>query len=87
LGCDAVVAIGAVVKGDTDHYEIVVQQSASGVSRVSLDTGVPVTNAILAVHQYSHAVDRSGPGNDNKGVEGAESAVNIATALRALGES
>jgi 6,7-dimethyl-8-ribityllumazine synthase len=87
LGCDAVVAIGAVVKGDTDHYEIVVQQSASGVSRVSLDTGVPVTNAILAVREYSHAVDRAGPGNDNKGAEGAESAVNIATALRALGES
>ena len=82
-GCDAVVAIGAVVKGDTDHYEIVVGQSASGVARVSLDTGVPVTNAILAVHEYQHAVERAGPGTANKGVEAAEAAV---VAVRALDE-
>ncbi len=86
-GCDAVVAIGAVVKGDTDHYEIVVGQSASGVSRVALDTGIPVANAILAVHEYSHAVERAGPGSDNKGVEAAEAAVVTANALRALGRS
>lgn len=86
-GCDAIVAIGAVVKGDTDHYEIVVDQSSSGVSRVALDTGIPVANAILAVHEYGHAVDRAGPGNDNKGVEAAESAVTIANTLRELGES
>lgn len=83
-GCDAIVAIGAVVKGDTDHYEIVVDQSASGVSRVALDTGVPVANAILAVHEYEHAVDRAGPGSDNKGVEAAEAAVVTAQALRRL---
>lgn len=86
-GCDAIVAIGAVIKGDTDHYEIVVDQSSSGVSRVALDTGVPVTNAILAVHEYEHALDRAGPGSDNKGVEAAESAVATANALRQLGES
>lgn len=86
-GCDAIVAIGAVIKGDTDHYEIVVNQSASGVSRVALDTGIPVTNAILAVHEYEHAVDRAGPGSDNKGVEAAESAVITANALRGLEES
>jgi 6,7-dimethyl-8-ribityllumazine synthase len=86
-GCDAVVAIGAVVKGDTDHYEIVVGQSASGVSRVALDTGIPVANAILAVHEYGHAVERAGPGSDNKGVEAAEAAVVTANALRALGRS
>lgn len=84
LGCDAVVAIGAVVKGDTDHYEIVVNQSASGVSRVALDTGIPVTNAILAVHEYEHAVDRAGPGSDNRGAEAAEAAVVTSQALRRL---
>lgn len=83
-GCDAIVAIGAVIKGDTDHYQIVVDQSASGVSRVTLETGVPVTNAILAVHDYEHAVERAGPGADNKGVEGAEAAVVTARALRGL---
>lgn len=84
---DAVIAIGTVVKGETDHYEIVVRESTTGVSRVALDTGVPVANAILAVHDYSHAVDRSGENDANKGVEAADAAVLTATALRQLGES
>jgi 6,7-dimethyl-8-ribityllumazine synthase len=84
FGCHAVVAIGTVVKGDTDHYEIVVRESARGVSRVALETGVPVANAILAVHNYSQAVDRAGEGEDNKGVEGVNAAVVTANALREL---
>jgi 6,7-dimethyl-8-ribityllumazine synthase len=79
-----VVAIGTVVKGETDHYEIVVRESARGVSRVALETGVPVANAILAVHNYSQAVDRAGEGEDNKGVEGVNAAVVTANALREL---
>lgn len=83
-GCDAVVAIGAVVKGDTDHYDIVVRESTSGVARVAIETGTPVANAILAVRDFAHAVDRAGPGSANKGVEAAEAAVLTATALRTL---
>ena len=49
------VAIGTIVRGDTDHYEIVVRESTAGIARVSLDTGVPVTNAILAVNEFAHA--------------------------------
>jgi 6,7-dimethyl-8-ribityllumazine synthase len=85
-GCHAVVAIGTVVRGDTDHYEIVVRESTGGVARVALDTGVPVTNAILAVDDYSHAVDRAGHSPSNKGYEAAEAAVLTAVALRRLGE-
>lgn len=83
-GCDAVVAIGVVIKGDTDHYEIVVRESTAGISRVAIDTGVPVTNAILAVHEVQDAVERSGPGDSNKGAEAAEAAVRTANALRVL---
>lgn len=86
-GCDAVVAIGTVVKGDTDHYDIVVRESAQGIARVSLDTGVPVANAVLAVHDYEHAVERAGPGESNKGVEAVDAAVMTATAIRELGAS
>lgn len=85
-GCDAVVAIGAVVKGETDHYDTVVRESASGITRVSLDTGVPVANAILAVHDYEHAVARAGSGVDNKGAEAVDAAVAMANALRDMGE-
>jgi len=86
-GCDGVVAIGTVIKGETDHYDIVVRESAQGITRVSLDTGVPVANAILAVHDYEHAVERAGIGEDNKGVEAADAALRMVTALRELGES
>ena len=84
-GCDAVVAIGTVVKGETDHYEIVVKESARGISRVALDTGVPVANAILAVHDYELALERAGSGDANKGVEAVDAAVTTANALRELG--
>lgn len=84
-GCDAVVAIGAVVKGDTDHYDIVVRESARGLTLASLETGIPIANAILAVHDYQHAVDRAGSGQDNKGVEGVDAAISMANALRELG--
>lgn len=83
-GCDAVVAIGAVVKGETDHYGIVVGESARGLTIASLETGVPITNAILAVHEYRHAVDRAGTGPANKGVEAVEAALNTASALHRL---
>ena len=85
-GCDAVIAIGTVVRGDTDHYDIVVRESTAGVARVSLDTGVPVANAILAVNEYSQAMERAADGPSNKGHEAAEAAVATATALRSLGD-
>jgi len=83
-GCDAIVAIGTVIRGDTDHYEIVVRESTAGIARVALDTGVPVANAILAVSEYAHAVERAGDGPANKGHEAAEAAVVTAVAMHRL---
>jgi 6,7-dimethyl-8-ribityllumazine synthase len=83
-GCDAVVAIGTIVRGDTDHYEIVVRESTAGIARVALDSGIPVANAILAVNEFGHAVERAGAGPANKGFEAAEAAVSTAVALRGL---
>jgi 6,7-dimethyl-8-ribityllumazine synthase len=84
-GCQGVVAVGTVIKGDTDHYEVVVHESAAGLTAASLDTGVPVTNAVLAVHEAAHARERSTPGAGNKGFEAATAAVAMAAALRGLG--
>ena len=72
---DAVIAIGAVIKGETDHYEVIVAESASGLTRVSLDATKPVTNAVLAAHTMEQALDRSQPGAGNKGAEAASAAV------------
>ena len=85
-GCDGVVAVGAIVKGATDHYEIVVRESGAGISTVALDTGVPVANAILAVHRSEHATERAGEGESNKGAEAAEAVVTMVNALRVLRE-
>ena len=79
---DAVVAIGAVIEGETDHYEYVATQSAAGLARVSIDSGIPIANAVLTVREVEHAKDRSLPGPSNKGYEAAEAAVIAANAIR-----
>lgn len=83
-GCDAVVAIGTVIKGATDHYDIVVRESSRGIADVSRAKRVPVANAILAVHDADQAVERSAPGPSNRGREAVDAAVQTATALREL---
>lgn len=84
-GCDAVVAIGAVVRGDTDHYDVVVRESSAGIARVALDRGVPVTNSVLAVHDMEQALARSEEGRGNRGGEAVEAAILTAVALARLG--
>ncbi|HEX5671529.1 MAG TPA: 6,7-dimethyl-8-ribityllumazine synthase [Acidimicrobiia bacterium] len=83
-GCAAVVAVGAVIKGETDHYEVIVRESATGIMRASIDSGVPITNAVLAVHDYEQALDRSEPGPGNKAAEAARAAVEMGRRLRGL---
>ena len=84
-GHDAVVAIGVVIEGETDHYTHIATQATRGLTQVSLDTGVPVANALLTVRDVAHAVERSVPGDANKGREAAEAAVATANLLRELG--
>ena len=81
---DAVIAIGAVIEGETDHYEYVAEQSSAGLTRVTLDSGVPVANAVLTVRQVEHARDRSQPGPSNKGHAAAEAAIIAANAIQRL---
>ncbi|HUF95023.1 MAG TPA: 6,7-dimethyl-8-ribityllumazine synthase [Acidimicrobiia bacterium] len=83
-GCDVVVVIGVVIKGETDHYDIVVSQSTSGVAQLALETGVPIGNAILAVHDVADALARAGTGDASKGVEAVNAAVETANAIAAL---
>ena len=83
-GCEAIVAIGAVIKGETDHYEYVAEHATRGITDVSTRTGVPVGNALLTVRDYEHAVERSLPGPGNKGAEAAEAAIDLARKLETL---
>jgi 6,7-dimethyl-8-ribityllumazine synthase len=81
---DAVVALGAVIRGETDHYEHIARAAASGLQRAGLDTGVPVAFGVLTCESETQAVERSRPGSGNKGAEAARAAVAMALALRGL---
>ncbi len=83
-GYDAVVCLGAVIEGDTDHYEHVAHRASEGLMRVQLDTGVPVAFGILTVRDVAHAEARAEAGPENKGREAAIAAVMAARALQAL---
>jgi len=83
-GCDAVVALGAVVLGETDHYEHIARETARGLQDVMLEAGVPVAFGVLTVRDVEHARTRSLPGPGNKGTEAAEAAVRTARLLAEL---
>ena len=77
-GYDAVVALGAVILGETDHYDHVAHRASEGLMRVALDTGVPVAFGILTAREAQQAAERSAPGADNKGAEAANAAMQTA---------
>jgi 6,7-dimethyl-8-ribityllumazine synthase len=81
---DAVVALGAVIEGETDHYEHVAREAAAGLAAVARETGVPVAFGVLTVRQEEHARRRAAAGPDNKGAEAARAAVMTARALQAI---
>jgi len=81
---DAIVALGAVIRGDTDHYEHVARESAAGLARVALDSGVPIAFGVLTVQKEEQALARSRPGPANKGAEAVRAAVAMVHVLRAL---
>jgi 6,7-dimethyl-8-ribityllumazine synthase len=81
---DAVVCLGAVIRGATGHYEHVAGQCASGIQRVQLDTGVPVVFGVLTTDTIEQAVERAGTKAGNKGFEAAMTAIEMADLLRQL---
>jgi len=81
---DAIVALGAVIKGETDHYEHIARESARGIMQASLVTGVPVAFGVLTVTKQADAVFRSKPGRHNKGREAAAAAVDAALLIQKL---
>ena len=79
---DALVALGAVIRGDTYHFEVVSNDACRAVMEVQLDTGVPVANGILTCENDDQALART----QQKGSDCAQAAVEVANLLRALGE-
>jgi 6,7-dimethyl-8-ribityllumazine synthase len=82
---DAIVALGAVIRGETDHYEHIAREAASGLAAVARETGIPVGFGVLTVGEEAHARARSAPGEGNKGAEAARAAVGMARLVASLG--
>ena len=84
--CDAVVAIGVVIKGETEHFEYVCDSVTAGLTRVALDTRTPVGNGVLTCDTVESALDRSGlPGShEDKGWEAVVAALDTALVLRSI---
>ena len=81
---DAVICIGAVIRGDTPHFEYVAGECAAGLNRVALDTGVPVVFGVLTTNTLEQALERCGGSAGHKGEEAAETALETAALLRTL---
>ncbi|GGO78386.1 6,7-dimethyl-8-ribityllumazine synthase [Marinobacterium nitratireducens] len=81
---DAIIALGAVIRGGTPHFEYVSAESSKGVAQVSMDYDIPVANGILTVNTIEQAIERAGTKAGNKGAEAALSALEMVSLLRQL---
>jgi 6,7-dimethyl-8-ribityllumazine synthase len=81
---DAVVALGAVIRGDTAHFDFVAGECAAGLQRVALDSGVPVVFGVLTTDTVAQAQERAGDGPTNKGYEAAVTALEMVRLLELL---
>jgi 6,7-dimethyl-8-ribityllumazine synthase len=83
-GFDAVICLGAVIRGETGHYEQVAGGAAEGIRRAAEDTGVPVIFGVLTTETFEQATDRAGGKHGNKGWEAAMAAMETASVLDQL---
>jgi 6,7-dimethyl-8-ribityllumazine synthase len=83
---DAVIVLGAVIRGSTPHFDIVAGESAKGLGQVAMQNEIPVINAILTTNSIEQAIERAGTKAGNKGAEAAMGALEMISLLRKLDE-
>ena len=80
----AVICLGAVIRGETPHFDHVANQASSGIARVALDTGVPVIFGVITADTLEQALERAGGKMGNKGYDAAVAAIEMANLMRGL---
>ncbi|BES69961.1 6,7-dimethyl-8-ribityllumazine synthase [Marinobacter nanhaiticus D15-8W] len=83
---DAIIALGAVIRGGTPHFDYVAGEASSGIGAVSLETDVPVAFGVLTVDSIEQAIERSGTKAGNKGAEAAVTALEMVSLFKKIGE-
>ena len=81
---DAVICVGAVIRGETPHFDFVAGQAAAGIMKATLDTGVPIVFGVVTTDSLDQAVNRAGAKSGNKGWDSALTAVEMANLYRDL---
>lgn len=81
---DAVIALGAVIRGSTPHFDFIANEVAKGIAKVNLDTGVPCIFGVLTTDTIEQAIERSGSKAGNKGFESAVSAIEMVSLIKAM---
>lgn len=81
---DAIVALGAVIRGDTPHFDYVAGECAAGLARIASETGVPVAFGVLTTDTEEQALDRAGGVEGNRGADAARAAIELANLMRML---
>jgi 6,7-dimethyl-8-ribityllumazine synthase len=82
---DAVICLGAVIRGDTPHFEYICAEVSRGIGQAALDTGVPIVFGVLTTETVAQAVERAEPARFNRGGEAAKVAMEMVTVLRRIG--
>jgi 6,7-dimethyl-8-ribityllumazine synthase len=80
----ALIAIGAIIKGGTVHFEYIATEVTKGIAQVALETGIPVANGVITVEDIEQAVERAGTKMGNKGWEAALTAIEMANLMKAI---
>ncbi len=81
---DAVICLGAVIRGDTPHFDYISAEVSRGIGQAALDADVPIIFGVLTTHTIAQAIERSDPTKFNRGGEAARSAIEMATVMRLL---
>lgn len=81
---DAVICLGAVIRGDTPHYDYVAEEASKGVAQAAMETGTPCIFGVLTCNTLEQAIDRAGAKSGNKGFEAAMTAIEMATLMKQL---
>ncbi len=81
---DAIICLGAVIRGATYHYEMVCNEAAKGISQVALSTGVPVLFGVITTDTIEQAIERAGTKSGNKGYDCAMSAIELVNAVKTV---
>jgi 6,7-dimethyl-8-ribityllumazine synthase len=85
-GYDAIICLGAIIRGGTPHFEYVASELSKGIARVALDAGIPVINGVITAESLEQAIERAGTKMGNKGFDAAVAAIEMANLVKSLSQ-